>query len=105
MQHAYYLLSLIIALTGLALTDYRYKLAFWYDASRTAWTLAAATFVFIIWDGIGIWAGIFYKGSSQYMLPFVIAPEFPLEELFFLTVLTYVTLLFYRGFSRWQRIS
>lgn len=105
MQHSYYLLTLLISLLGLIALDYRYKLAFWYDAMRTVWTVGFSMLIFIIWDCIGIGTGIFFKGKSDYMLPFVIAPEFPPEELFFLFLLSYVTLLIYRGFSKWQPTS
>lgn len=101
----FYLLALLVSVSGLLFLDYRYKLAFWYDKVRTACTVGAMMLVFIIWDLFGISFGIFYKGDSQYMLPFVIAPEFPLEELFFLFLLSYVTLLVYRGAARWQHIS
>lgn len=96
----FYLAALVISIGCLILTDYRYRLAFWYDARRTAWTLAIAVVVFIVWDAIGISLGIFFKGDSPYMLPWTIAPEFPVEELFFLFLLTYVTLLIYRGLQR-----
>lgn len=104
-QHWFYLFALLISISGLLFIDYRYKLAFWYDVRRTVWTVAITMFVFILWDIIGITLGIFFKGNSQYMLPFVVAPEFPVEELFFLFLLSFVTLLLYRGISRWRRIS
>lgn len=104
-QNWFYLFALIISISGLLFIDYRYKLAFWHDARRTALTIAVTIVVFILWDIIGINFGIFFKGDSQYMLPFVLAPEFPVEELFFLFLLSFVTLLLYRGLSRWRRIS
>jgi lycopene cyclase domain-containing protein len=82
--------------------DVRYRLAFWHDAVKTAKVIVVAMGAFIAWDIIGIRLGIFYKGTSTFMLPFVIAPEFPLEELFFLFLLTYVTLLIHLGAQRWQ---
>jgi lycopene cyclase domain-containing protein len=97
----YYLLALIVSIAGLAWIDYRWKLAFWYKAKQTAGTIVISIAVFIVWDSIGILLGIFFKGQSQYMLPFSIAPEFPVEELFFLFLLSYVTLLIYRGVQRW----
>jgi len=104
-QHWFYLFALLISIGGLLCIDWRYKLAFWHDTRRTALTIAVAIAVFIMWDIIGIRFGIFFKGASQYMLPFVIVPEFPVEELFFLFLLSYTTLLIYRGVSRWRHIS
>ena len=105
MQHWFYLIGLVTSITGLAVIDYRYKLAIWHKAKPALLTIAIGIVVFIIWDLIGIRAEVFFKGSGEYMLPFEIIPEFPIEELFFLFLLCYVTLLLYRGFGRWRRIS
>lgn len=104
-QNWFYLFALIISISGLMMIDRRWKLAFWKDKKRTAMTIGITMFVFILWDIIGIKMEVFYKGASQYMLPFVIAPDFPVEELFFLFLLSYVTLLVYRGLATWKRIS
>jgi len=105
MQHFFYLFALIISIGGLLLIDRRLKLAFWHDKRRTALTLGIGILVFIMWDIVGIKLGIFFKGAGEYMLPFQIAPEFPIEELFFLFLLCYVTLLLFRGLGQWKRIS
>lgn len=100
-----YLTSLVIAIGCICLIDLRYKLAFWFDAKRTAITLIASIFLFVIWDMLGISFGIFFDGTSQFMLPVRLLPHFPLEEIFFLFLLTYVTLVMYKGFQKlWQRI-
>lgn len=104
MEQWSYSLALVISLAGLAVLDQRYKLALWQEARRTLKTIGIAVCIFIVWDAIGIALGIFHHGGSAYALPFRIAPEFPLEELFFLILLCYVTLLLYRGASKWQRI-
>jgi len=105
MQHLIYLAALLFAISGLLIVDWRWKLAFWHDAKRTARTVLTAVAVFVLWDMFGIWFGIFFKGSGEYMLPFELFPEFPIEELFFLFLLCYVTLILYRGLGRWRRIS
>ena len=105
MEQWFYLIALIISIAGLTLIDRRLKLAYWHNAKRTAATIGIGMAVFIVWDFIGIGAGIFFKGSGQYMLPFELLPEFPIEELFFLYLLCYVALLLYRGFSIWRHTS
>lgn len=95
-----YLAGLCVSLSGLALLDRRYKLAFWHNARPTALTIGVAVGIFIVWDIIGIALGIFFHGGSVWTLPLRIIPEFPIEELFFLTLLCYVTLLLYRGMER-----
>lgn len=97
-----YLICLIIATGCLVLIDRKWKLAFFYDVRRTAVTLGMAIWLFAVWDIFGITAGIFFHGGSAFTLPFRIIPEFPIEELFFLFLLTYITLLIYRFVEKRQ---
>jgi len=105
MQQFAYLVFLLISISGLLILDWRFKLAFWHDARRAAITMAIGVGLFVIWDLLGIRLGIFFKGAAQYMLPVELLPEFPIEEIFFLFLICYTALMFYRGFGRWQRIS
>lgn len=100
-----YLGALLFSISGLGVLDWRYKLAFWYDARRTAKTLGFAIGLFLIWDIIGISSGIFLHGNSPLTLPFRLFPEFPIEEVFFLFLLTYVALILYRGVHKWRPTS
>lgn len=95
-----YLAVILGAMAGMAVIDWRYKLALWHDRNRTLAVLAAGVALFILWDILGIHFGIFRHGGSPYSLPLRIAPEFPIEELFFLTHLCYTTLVTYRFFER-----
>lgn len=97
-----YLGLLLISIAGLAVIDWRHKLAFWFDAKRTAFTLLTAIAIFVLWDFIGIRLGIFFHGGSDYTLPARLAPEFPVEELFFLFLLTYSALILWRGIDTWR---
>lgn len=99
-----YLGALLFSIAGMLTLDWRYKLAFWFDVKRTAFTLIAAIGVFLVWDFFGIALGIFFSGHSPYMLDVYLAPELPPEEFVFLFLLTYVTLVIYRGLQKWQRI-
>lgn len=99
-----YLIALLFSLSGIATIDWRYKLAFWHDKQRTATTLGIAIGIFIIWDILGISLGIFFHGGSDLTLPYRLLPEFPIEELFFLLLLCYCTLVIYQGALRlWPR--
>lgn len=95
MQFAY-IGALLFSIACLTAVDYRYGLALSAQPRRTLKTLAIAIAVFIVWDLFGIALGIFSHGDSVFSLPAEIIPEFPIEELFFLLLLTYVTLLLYR---------
>ena len=47
---------------------------------------------FLVWDLVGIGLGIFFRGETAFMTGILLAPELPLEELFFLTLLCYLTM-------------
>ena len=87
-----YALALILSLFGLFLLDRRFKLVFFRDwlAGTVAITVGVA--FFLIWDLCGIVNGIFFRGEHQGFTGLLIAPELPLEELFFLILLCYTTL-------------
>jgi len=99
----YYLIGLLIGISGLLLIDRRWKLAFWRDGKRTVLTLLLAVLVFVLWDIFGIYVGVFFHGGSDYSLPFRLAPEFPIEEIVFLFLLTYSTLIVYHGVQLWRQ--
>jgi len=62
--------------------------------------VAVAVAVFLAWDLVGIALGIFFRGDAPNLSGLLLAPELPLEELFFLILLSYNTLLVYQGFAR-----
>ncbi len=95
-----YLIGLSIGLFGLGLIDWRFKLALFSDRRRTLITLAITVGLFIVWDALGIFLGVFFHAGSPYGLPVSLATEFPIEELFFLTILCYNALIVYRFASR-----
>lgn len=97
-----YLTALVISFSGMVVIDRRYNLAFFKDSKRTLLTLLISVGIFIVWDVAGIALGIFYSGHSLYMSGLYLGPEFPVEELVFLTFLSYFTLVMYRFWSqRW----
>jgi len=97
-----YLAGILTGIAGLAALDWRYKLAFWRHPKQT-WAVMLVTMgIFVVWDFLGIWLGIFIGGHSPYQLPFNLAPHFPLEELFFLFLLAYCTIVIYSGVATWR---
>lgn len=91
-----YLIGLLVVIGCLLLVDRAKKLAFFHDAKRTGLTLGICVWLFIAWDIFGIILGIFFHGDSGWTLPYRLFPEFPVEEIVFLFLLTYVSLLLYR---------
>ncbi len=95
----FYFIALAISLTGMVVLDRRFGLFFWRDARRAAIVLAAGVVFFLVWDLAGIGLGIFFRGQTHFMTGLQLAPELPLEEVFFLTLLCYLTMNLYSAFS------
>jgi lycopene cyclase domain-containing protein len=70
-----YLLALLVSITGMVVLDRRFTL-----------------FFFLVWDLAGIGLGIFFRGETSFMTGLQLAPELPIEELFFLTLLCYLSM-------------
>ena len=87
-----YLGCLAVALTGMVLLDRRFSLFFWRDARRAAVVLIVGVLFFLVWDLVGIGTGVFFRGETEFMTGIQVAPELPLEEVFFLTLLCYLTM-------------
>ena len=99
MQFAY-LAGLIFSIIGLGLFDWKFKLGF--STNKKAATLATLLplIFFLIWDGAGIALGIFFRGETSHLTGILVAPELPLEELFFLFLLNYTTLTIFIAVKR-----
>ena len=95
-----YLAALFVSLTGMVVLDRRFRLYFWVDARRAAIVTVLGVVFFVVWDLFGIGLGIFFRGETAFMTGLQVAPELPVEELFFLTLLVYVTMNLYGAFSR-----
>jgi lycopene cyclase domain-containing protein len=98
-----YLGSLLVSLAGLAALDRKHKLAFAKNPKAATIAIAIPYLIFVIWDAAGIALGIFFKGQSQFLTGIMIAPEFPIEELFFLALLCYTTLIASTWFARTKK--
>lgn len=98
-----YLACLLFSLVGLALLDWRFKLAFSRNWKAAATAIAVPYLIFVIWDFAGINLGIFFKGESKLLTGIMVAPHFPVEELFFLGVLCYTTLILTTSIARLKK--
>ena len=87
-----YLGSLIVFIGCMVLCDHRWKLGFFRNAPRAALAIGVTYVGFLLWDVLGIVTGTFYRGDSPYMTGIELAPHMPIEELFFLFFLYYLTL-------------
>lgn len=95
-----YLAALLVSITGMVVLDRRFRLFFFDDARRAAAVLAAGVGTFLVWDLLGIGLGVFFRGQTPYMTGVQLAPELPVEELFFLVLLSYLTMNVWAGARR-----
>ena len=95
-----YLGGLLLSLGCLVLIDRRFRLFFWHRPRRAALVLVLGVLFFTAWDLFGIGFGIFARGDTTILTGLTLAYEFPVEELFFLTFLCYLTMLLVAGADR-----
>ena len=67
--------------------------------------MAIGLVFFLVWDLSGIGLGIFFRGETSFMTGLVIAPELPVEELFFLALLCYLTMNLFGALGRLRPVS
>ncbi len=80
--------------------DRRFRLFFWRGAVRAAVVLAVGLAFFLVWDLQGIRLGIFFRGETAITTGWLLAPELPLEEPFFLLLLCYLAMNLYGAIGR-----
>jgi lycopene cyclase domain-containing protein len=95
-----YLVALALALAAMVALDFRFRLFFFRDARRASVVLIAGVLFFVAWDFAGIGLGIFFRGETVFLSGIQLVPEFPLEELFFLTLLCYVAMILFGFLTR-----
>lgn len=82
-----YLVALLVSIAGLATLDLRLKLFLAVAPVRAAVVLIVGVVGFLVWDAAGVGLGIFFVGPSGLLTGVRIAPQIPLEEVFFLILL------------------
>ncbi|OMH32433.1 lycopene cyclase domain-containing protein [Tersicoccus sp. Bi-70] len=84
---------LVAGLAAMAAVDARWRLfVFSGQPVRAVLTLAVGVAFFILWDVAGIGLGVFFRGGGPYLSGLLLGPEFPVEELLFLTFLCWLTM-------------
>ena len=95
-----YLLALVVSLLGLVGLDRKHKLVFFRDWLSGAVSISVGVAFFLIWDLFGIANGIFFRGETVGLTGLLLAPELPIEEVLFLTLLCYSTLEVFLALGR-----
>lgn len=84
------------------MADWQYKLAFWYDWRSSAKSIGFVIALLLLFDIAGIQQQIFSTNQSYVVGIYIMTPNLPIEELLFLFLLCYVTLILYRLFCMRQ---
>ena len=88
-----YLTSILVATVCMGLVDHRWGLFLFARPRRALAVLAVGFAYFLVWDLVALDLGLYRRGESAAMTGIEIAPELPLEELFFIAFLCYVTMV------------
>ena len=96
-----YAAALLVSLAGMLTIDRRLGLVVFAAPRRALAVLAVGVAFFLLWDLAGIGAGVFFRGPGEYLTGLQLAPELPVEEALFLTLLCHVTLCLYVAAQRW----
>lgn len=83
----WYLGALLVSIAGLVTLDFRLKLFLGAAPLRAAIVLVVGVVGFLGWDAAGVGVGVFFEGRSGLLSGVDLAPQIPLEELFFLILL------------------
>lgn len=82
-----YLAGLLVSIAGLVVLDLRLRLFLGAAPVRAAIVLAVGVAGFLLWDAAGVGLGVFFEGEQRLLIGIDLAPQVPLEELFFLILL------------------
>ena len=76
--------------------DYRHRLAFPVAPWRAGIVVGTMVMLFFAWDVAGLQLGIFATNQEYVSGLYLLTPNLPIEEIFFLAMVSYFTLLIYR---------
>lgn len=94
--------ALLVSTGCIALLDARWRLALWRAPGRSLLALAITVAVLVVWDIVGIAAGVFLHLPSAWASGIMLGPAFPIEELLFLVFLGYLTLVLLGAAQAWK---
>ena len=91
-----YLAFVLFSTAGMAVLDIRYRLVLVGNVVRRRVSLAVlgcGALTFLVWDLLAIERGFYERGDSPGMTGIEVAAELPIEELFFIGFLCYLTMV------------
>lgn len=91
---------LIIGISGLLLADRHYKLALFGNTLSCLKTITATVMLLFIFDIIGVINGVFFTNYKYVVGIYIFTPNLPIEEILFLMLLSYFSLIVYLVLNR-----
>ena len=91
-----YLGILLFSIGGLVYTDKRFELILFPHYKTSAKIIIGSVTFFLLCDILGVILGVFSTNSDRVSGLFIFSQNMPVEELLFLTLFSYVTLLTWR---------
>ena len=82
-----YLAALLVSIAGLVVLDLRWRLFLGAAPLRAAVVLVVGVAGFLAWDAAGVGTGHLLRGPQHLLIGVDLAPQIPIEELFFLILL------------------
>jgi lycopene cyclase domain-containing protein len=98
MQFYTYLSILLFSLIGLLYFDYKKKFVIFTKNGSSIRDIIFASLLFLIIDIVGVVNGIFYS-NRKYIVGVDVFPGVPIEEIFFLLLFSYFSLIVWRFFK------
>lgn len=104
-MYFFYISILIFSIVGLLLADWRYKLAFWSNKIASIKAIGFTMLLLYIFDIAGVVNKIFSTNPKYVVGIYLVSPNLPIEEILFLFLLCYSTLIIYKTVERlpWLR--
>jgi lycopene cyclase domain-containing protein len=88
-----YLLVIVASTACMGLVDRRWRLFLFARPARALLVVAVGVVFFLVWDLSAIGLDIYRRGESPAMTGIELVPDLPLEEVFFVLFLCYLTMV------------
>lgn len=95
-----YLTAIVLAVCGVGAIDARWRLALFRAPVTALGTVLGCALVLLVIDLAGIASGNFALGASPWMTGVEVLPHLPIEELAFVVLLAYVSLVAFAAAER-----
>ncbi|WP_462417563.1 lycopene cyclase domain-containing protein [Kytococcus sp. Marseille-QA3725] len=95
-----YLAAILFSSVGMLVIDRRWRLYLFADVRHALTVQVSGIALFLAWDVLCIRLGIFMRGPGPWQTGWQVAPELPVEEIFFLWFLCHFSMVVFTGLER-----